>query len=338
MSYSNLATKVNLTQNCNPRTHKITKITPHYMAAYWSGDRCAQSFLPRSRGASANYCIGVDGDIVVSVDENDRAWTSSSEWNDQRAITIECGNNPDGSLPDPCYKALVNLCADICRRYGIDPHYDGTTSGSITMHKQFAATSCPGPWLTEKIVSGQLEKDIKAAMNPRSGWIQYGAKWKYIWPNGEEAAPGWHKIDGKDYYFHNSGFMATGRIQRGNRVFTFDKSGACTGSEKAAGKISWNRSAEVEAGDIIAAFNLAISDADSKTCHIPALGKVPMDKIYENRTKSKDGNPTDNHLANTAAVVNTTEWEVTKVDVKNNLLQCNGQWWPAGPFSRKEYK
>ncbi len=32
------------------------------------------------------------------------------------------------------------------------------------MHSMFASTSCPGAWLTNKIVSGQFEKDIKAKM------------------------------------------------------------------------------------------------------------------------------------------------------------------------------
>lgn len=309
------------------------------MAAYWSGARCAESFLPASRQASSNYCIGIDGDIVVSVEEEGRAWTSSSEWNDQRAVTIECGNNPDSSLPDPCYKSLVLLCADICQRYGIDPHYDGTVNGSITMHKQFAATSCPGDWLTEKITSGQLERDVKAAMKPAVGWHQHGKTWSYTFNNGEPASPGWHTIDGEQYYFHNSGLIAIDEtIQRGDRTFTFDARGVHVATNPAAGKVVWNRAAEVEAGDTVCAFNLEITDADNKTCKTKALGSVPMDKVYENRTKSKDGNPHDNHLGNTRAVVNTTEWEVTKVDTRKNLIQCNGRWWPAGPFSRKEYK
>lgn len=339
MTFSNLAGKVMLTQNFNPRTQKITKITPHYMAAYWSGSRCAESFLPASRRASSNYCIGVDGDIVVSVEENNRAWTTSSEWNDQRSITIECGNNADSSLPDACYNSLVTLCADICKRYNIDPHYDGTQNGSITMHKMFAATACPGDWLTQKITSGQFEKDIKAVMAPAAGWIQHGKTWSYIYENGQAASPGWHNIDGKDYYFHNSCTIAINEsIQRGDRVFTFDKSGAHVKTEAASGKVVWNRDAEVEAGDIVIAFNLEITDADNQNCQTKALGSVPMDLIYENKTKSKDGNPLDNHLSNVKAIVNTTEWTVDKVDVKKNLIQCGGWWWPAGPFYRKEYK
>lgn len=143
MANSKLATYTHITANhSGQRQNKVTKITPHYMAAYWTGKQCANYFAGTGRQASSNYCVGVNGDIAVSVPENCRAWTTSSAWNDNQAITIECGNNADSSLPDACYKSLVKLCADICQRYGINPHYDGTVYGTITMHKQFASTSC----------------------------------------------------------------------------------------------------------------------------------------------------------------------------------------------------
>lgn len=165
MANSALATYTNITSNhSGKRTAKITKITPHYMAAYWSGRQCADYFAGTDRQASSNYCVGVNGDIAVSVPEHCRAWTSSSNANDQAAVTIECGNNADSSLPAACYNALVKLCADICKRHGINPHYDGTPNGSITMHKMFASTACPGNWLAAKITSGQFERDIKNAM------------------------------------------------------------------------------------------------------------------------------------------------------------------------------
>lgn len=165
MANSKLATYRHITpNNSGQRTQKITKITPHYMAAHWTGRQCADYFARTPRQASANYCIGYGGDIAVSVDECNRAWTSSSEWNDQRSITIECSNNPDSSLPTATYQALVALCADICTRHGITPHYTGDASGSITMHKMYASTSCPGAWLTQKITSGAFERDIKAKM------------------------------------------------------------------------------------------------------------------------------------------------------------------------------
>ena len=182
MANSKLVTYRHITANqSGKRTQKISKITPHYMAAQWTGRQCADYFANTGRQASSNYCVGLHGDIAVSVDEDCRAWTSANEWNDQRAVTIECGNNPDSSLTASGYKALIDLCADICKRNGITPHYDGTINGTITMHQQFSSTSCPGRWLTNKIVSGQFEKDIKAKMNAKETPAKLG---KYQAVNG----------------------------------------------------------------------------------------------------------------------------------------------------------
>lgn len=155
------------TKKSNARTEKISKITIHHTASQTKADSCARGHRDGSREASANYYIGYDGVICAGVSEDRRAWTSSSNWNDQRAITIEVSNNsgaPNWTVSDASYKSLIKLCADICKRYNINPHWDGTINGSLTVHRQFVATACPGPYLYNKITSGQVEKDIKAAM------------------------------------------------------------------------------------------------------------------------------------------------------------------------------
>ncbi len=164
MTRSSLCTYSNITSNhSNGRGgNGVCKITPHYMCAKWSGRQCADYFAQTARQASSNYCIGYDGDIAMSVDEDDRAWTSSSGWNDRQAITIECANNSDSSLPDATYQALVSLCADVCNRYGIEPSYDGTRNATFTEHRMFASTDCPGAWLHSHM--SQLVADVKTAM------------------------------------------------------------------------------------------------------------------------------------------------------------------------------
>lgn len=147
----------------NVRTECITKITPHHMAGNMCADDCARMHRDGNVHSSANYYIGSDGTICAGVSEDRRAWTSSSPWNDQRAITIEVANNSSGpkwTISDKAYEALVNLCADICKRYNIQPKYDGTSNGSITYHSMFASTSCPGPYLRELINSRKFENDI----------------------------------------------------------------------------------------------------------------------------------------------------------------------------------
>ena len=145
--------------------YKVCKITPHHMACQWSAERCAQSFQVSGRMASANYCIGSDGTIVCNVDEENRAWTSSNYYNDCQAITIEIANDNTNTwtISSKAWNALVNLCVDICKRYGFRLNYTGNANGSLTEHRMFAATSCPGPYLHSKMP--QLAQEVNARLD-----------------------------------------------------------------------------------------------------------------------------------------------------------------------------
>ena len=154
MSNSPLVDIEMITQNKTPRTAKIDTITIHHMATIATAEACAASFLPASRKASANYCIGNDGSVALSVPEEYRSWCSSSYENDNRAITIEVSNDgraPDWHVGDVAMEKLLALCVDICRRNGIERlNYTGDTTGNLTKHKWFQSTLCPGPYLESK--------------------------------------------------------------------------------------------------------------------------------------------------------------------------------------------
>lgn len=164
MPHSSLISGRLLTNNCSsPRNHVIDTITPHYMCWYATAKECCESFFPTARRASANYCIGRNGEIWLNVDEGNRAWTSGNSDNDNRAITIECANYMDsaryGVLPDVVWSSLIRLCVDICKRYNKKQLiYTGSANYNIlgkydmllTKHKWFQDTDCPGPWLDKK--------------------------------------------------------------------------------------------------------------------------------------------------------------------------------------------
>jgi len=169
MSNSSLVDIVMISPNSSPRTAKIDTITIHHMATIATAEACAASFLPTSRNASANYCIGNDGSVALSVDESRRAWTSSNRENDNRAITIEVSNSgrgPDWPVGDAAMKKLIALCVDICKRNGIPKlNFTGDKTGNVTLHKWFAATACPGPYLESKIpyIVEQVNKQLDTA-------------------------------------------------------------------------------------------------------------------------------------------------------------------------------
>ncbi len=175
MSNSELAALAILSPNFRPRTHAIDTVTIHHTgAAGVSAAAIGQAFLPEARKASANYGIGVDGQIVLIVPEDKRAITSSSSANDNRAVTIEVANSaagPDWPVSSDSWAALILLLTDVCRRNKIpelrwrgDPKLIGQIDKqNMTVHQWFSPTLCPGPYLLSRM------GDIAAAVNARLG-------------------------------------------------------------------------------------------------------------------------------------------------------------------------
>ncbi len=134
--------------------YKICKFTPHIMAGILTAKQCAVNIFQKpNRYASANYCIGNEGDIVCNVYEENRAYTSSSYLNDCQAITVEVSNCEVGGkwrISDKAWDSLVKLAVDVCKRYKFRLVYDGTPNGSLTRHNMFANTSCPGAYLQSR--------------------------------------------------------------------------------------------------------------------------------------------------------------------------------------------
>lgn len=172
MSNSPLVSYTKISPNSSARTGKIDKITIHHMAGNLSVETCAQVFQNTSRQASSNYGVGTDGRIGLYVEESRRAWTSSNRENDNRAVTIEVANDggaPDWHVSDKALEATIALCVDICQRNGIAQlKYTGDKSGNLTMHKWFAATLCPGPYLEGKFpyIAKEVNKRLLAAPQP----------------------------------------------------------------------------------------------------------------------------------------------------------------------------
>lgn len=146
---------------------RICKITPHHAVAVCSAERIAQEFQKPTRHASANYCVGNDGGIVCNVYEEDRAYTSCSDSNDNQAITIEIANSSLGGdypISNKAWKSLIALCVDICKRYDFTLNYDGTPNGSLTEHRMFAATACPGNYIHSRLK--ELADEVNAQLKP----------------------------------------------------------------------------------------------------------------------------------------------------------------------------
>jgi hypothetical protein len=168
--------KFNIQRRTNNMKEFWTTITPHCVVGQCSVETLGNIFLPTSRQASSNYGIGVDGRVGMYVEEKNRSWCSSSNANDQRAVTIECAsdNTEPYAFKDVVYQRLIELCTDICRRNGktkllwlgdkaktlnYTPKSDEMV---LTVHRWFANKSCPGNWMYARM--GDLASKVTAAL------------------------------------------------------------------------------------------------------------------------------------------------------------------------------
>ena len=168
MSNSNLVDLVSYSPNhSGRRTHPITKIAIHHTAGVLTAAGIGSVFKSTSRQASCNYGIGNDNKVVLVVDECNRAWTTSSAWCDNRAVTIEVSNCQYGGnwlVSDRVLNTLIDLVTDICRRNKIkNCTYTGGKDGILQMHKWYAQTSCPGPYLASKFtyIAQEVNKRLR---------------------------------------------------------------------------------------------------------------------------------------------------------------------------------
>lgn len=155
------------------RNHPIDTITIHCVVGQCSVETLGNIFAPTSRQASSNYGIGPDGRIGMYVEEKDRSWCSSSASNDHRAVTIEVASNTYApyAVNDKVYTSLINLVADICKRNGIKElkwKADKSLIGQVdkqnmTVHRWFAATSCPGDYLYNRM--GDIASKVNTKLN-----------------------------------------------------------------------------------------------------------------------------------------------------------------------------
>jgi hypothetical protein len=180
-------------------------------------------FTSTDRQASCNYGIGTDGKIALCVDEGNRSWCSSSNANDQRAVTIECASDKAEpyAMNDAVYAALVKLCTDICKRNGKNKLIwisDKATALEytpadgemlITVHRWFANKSCPGNWLFAKLgeLAATVTKNLSgnASSNVSTGTLYRVQTGAYSKKENAEAQLAKVKAAGFDTYMVKAG-------------------------------------------------------------------------------------------------------------------------------------
>jgi len=207
MSESSLAAYVRLSPNRTvPREKPIDTVAIHCVVGQLGVQALGAVFADPAKQASSTYGIGPDGAIGRYCSEPDRPWTTSSRAVDSRAVTIECAS--DSTYPyavtDACYRSLLDLLTDICRRNGIDKLVWSTDKNrrvnrmggcNMMVHRDYENKSCPGDYLYSR------HGAIAAEVNRRLA--------------GEQAAPA--EEEGKENYEMTVRTLREG--SQGNDVF-----------------------------------------------------------------------------------------------------------------------
>lgn len=173
-SNSNLATYKNISKNKTVnRTHNIDTITIHCFVGQVTAKQGCDFFANTPKECSANYVVGFDGSIGLSVEEKDRSWCSSNRENDMRAITIEVASETSEpySVTEKAYSALIKLLVDVCKRNNIKQllwKNDKSLIGQVdkqnmTVHRWFSNKSCPGTYLFNRM--GEIANTVNAELN-----------------------------------------------------------------------------------------------------------------------------------------------------------------------------
>ena len=163
--------------NSGKRTHGIDRITIHCVVGHMSLQGLGNWFSKTSTQASSNYGIDDNGQVGMFVEEGNRSWCSSSNANEQRAVTIETASDKTEpyKVTDAALAGLIDLCTDICRRNGKKKliwfgdktktlAYEPKANEMVmTVHQWFKNKSCPGAYLLGK------HEYIAAEVNKRLG-------------------------------------------------------------------------------------------------------------------------------------------------------------------------
>lgn len=138
---------------------EVTKIAVHYVGNAGSsaiGNRNYFESLKNGGGvfASGHYIIGLNGEILRCVPENEIAYCTNSA--NSYSISIECCHpNKDGKFNQMTYDSLKMLCADICERYRLLPERD------IIRHYDVSGKLCPLYWVNNEGEFIKFKREVK---------------------------------------------------------------------------------------------------------------------------------------------------------------------------------
>lgn len=133
---------VNSYSRSGEKQNNIEKIVVHWVGNAGSSAIANRNYFENLKDthktyASSHYVIGLNGEIIRCIPENEVAFHSGSYSMNRKSIGIEnCHPDWEGKFNENTYNSLVELCADICKRYNLDVN-------AIIRHHDVTGKNCP---------------------------------------------------------------------------------------------------------------------------------------------------------------------------------------------------
>lgn len=109
--------------------------------------------------ASSHYIIGLSGEIIQCIPEAEISYCTSQA--NSYTISIEaCHPDASGRFNDDTRRSYAELCADICKRRGLDP-----LNGGLIRHYDVTGKVCPKWFVDHPGEWEQFKRDVKSAMS-----------------------------------------------------------------------------------------------------------------------------------------------------------------------------
>lgn len=135
-----------------------------YIVVHWVGNAGSSAIgnrnyfeslaVTHTTSASSHYIIGLQGEIIRCIPDNEVAFHSGSYSMNRKSIGIEdCHPDWEGKFNDNTYNSLVELCADLCKKYSIDINH-------VIRHYDVTGKNCPKYYVEHNEAWQQFKQDV----------------------------------------------------------------------------------------------------------------------------------------------------------------------------------
>ena len=141
------------------KQNKIDYLVIHWVGNAGSSANANRNYFESLKNshktyASSHYIIGLEGEIIRCIPDDEVAFHSGSYSMTRKSIGIEdCHPDWEGKFNENTYNSLVELCADICRRYNL-------SINAIIRHYDVTGKDCPRYYVRNEEAWIQFKNDV----------------------------------------------------------------------------------------------------------------------------------------------------------------------------------